>query len=107
MGGTLAPAWAGGNRGPKIEKAAGGRVTSTPYCLFPREQGATGMNSAVLTASLTGRIQFFYCVALLRVSINHYCVLLATSSICVHPPFTELLPRGFTEHLRGSASRRE
>src|SRR5262245_21831602 len=28
-------------------------------CLFPREQGATGMNSAVLTASLTGRIQFF------------------------------------------------
>src|SRR5689334_24203830 len=35
-------------------------------CLFPREQGATGMNSSVLTASLTGRIQFFYCVALLR-----------------------------------------
>jgi hypothetical protein len=29
-------------------------------CLFPRELGATGMNSSVLTASLTGRIQFFY-----------------------------------------------
>jgi hypothetical protein len=29
------------------------------------------MNSSVLTASLTGRIQFFYCVALLRTLLNH------------------------------------
>ena len=30
-------------------------------CLFPIEQRVTGMNSAVQTASLTGRILFFYC----------------------------------------------
>jgi len=28
-------------------------------CLFPREQGVTGMNPTALPASLTGRIWFF------------------------------------------------
>src|SRR5262249_187337 len=56
-------------------------------CLFPREQGATGMNSTILTASLTGRIQFFYCVALLA-NLTH--LLQPTDSMCVHPPFSQI-----------------
>ena len=65
------------------------------------------MNSAVLTASLTGRIQFF----LLRCVAANYSTtataIAATSSCCVDPPFAELLPRGFAGHSPGSASRRE
>ena len=50
------------------------------------------MNSAVLTASLTGRIQFF----LLRcVAANYSTTTTATSSCCVHPPFAELLPGAY------------
>jgi hypothetical protein len=121
MRGTLAPSCGGGNRrGCGAPRATGGARLASRFdhnrkgsrgsscldsdCLFPREQGATGMNSAVLTASLTGRIQFFYYVALLRTSSTSAAT---TDSWCVHPPFSELLPRCFTGHLPGSASRRE
>jgi len=40
------------------------------------------MNSSVLTASLTGRIQFFYCVALLRTVLH----LLLRTAVCRIPP---------------------
>src|SRR5439155_26271746 len=40
-------------------RAAGLDVAS---CLFPREQGVTGINPSVLPASLTGRILFFCCL---------------------------------------------
>ena len=75
-------------------------------CLFPREQGATGMNSAVLTASLTGRIQFFYCVC---VAANYTTTATSTSasSCCVHPSFAQLLPRYIAEHSLDSGSRLE
>jgi hypothetical protein len=54
------------------------------------------MNSAVLTASLTGRIQFFYCVALLRATST---TATTASSCCVHPPFAN-------DRLDASASTR-
>lgn len=49
-------------------------------CLFPIEQRVTGMNSAVQTASLTGRILFFYCSEPLLTSD------LIRSTESVHPP---------------------
>jgi hypothetical protein len=50
-------------RGP-IRKGSRASRDLDSDCLFPREQEATGMNSTVLTASLTGRIQFLLrCVA--------------------------------------------
>ena len=71
-------------------------------CLFPREQEATGMNSAVLTASLTGRIQFFYCVALLRTVLNCYFGL-----VCVHPPLVIDFGPETKPHRCGRESRSE
>ena len=50
------------------------------------------MNSAVLTASLTGRIQIFYCVALLRTSLNH-CYCNYGQLVLVHPSFAAATPR--------------
>ena len=48
----------------QIEKAAQESLslldsTLTWSCLFPKEQGVTGMNPSTLPASLTGRIWFF------------------------------------------------
>lgn len=44
---------------PQFEEAAEQRALLTVDRLFPTEQGATGINSSALTASLTGRILFF------------------------------------------------
>ena len=41
------------------------------------------MNSSVLTASLTGRIRFFYCVAAFRCCVPTHCDF---RFWCVHPP---------------------
>jgi len=62
------------------------------------------MNSTVLTASLTGRIQFFYCVALLRTTQP---LLLRPARVASIPPFAVLPPRRFREHLLDSTSRLE
>ena len=43
----------------KFEEAVEQRDELVVDCLFPTGQGATGINSSALTASLTGRIQFF------------------------------------------------
>jgi hypothetical protein len=40
-----------------------------PDCLFPREQGVTGMNPTAFPASLTGRIWFFC-----RTTDHNYCI---------------------------------
>lgn len=68
-------------------------------CLFPIEQRVTGMNSAVQTASLTGRILFFYCSEPLLTS----CLIRSTES--VHPPLfaSPPSPPGICrEHSNGS-----
>ena len=73
-------------------------------CLFPKEQGATGMNSSVLTASLTGRIQFFCDVALRRTVTAHLRQLTRCASI---PPLVQLRPRGRAALACGPVSRSE
>src|SRR5262249_25273622 len=65
-GGHASTRTGGRQRPPRNRKGSRWSSYLDSDCLFPREQEATGMNSTVLTASLTGRIQFFYCVALLR-----------------------------------------
>jgi hypothetical protein len=45
----------------QFEEAVVQRVELAGDCLFPMEQGATGINSSTPTASLTGRIWFFCC----------------------------------------------
>ena len=72
-------------------------------CLFPKEQGATGMNSSVLTASLTGRIQFF----LRRCVVANHLLLTYDNRLVVLPsPLwsccdLEAVPRSRAVSLRG------
>ena len=54
-----APECQGSGPGTKFEAAVEQRDELVVDCLFPTGQGATGINSSALTASLTGRIQFF------------------------------------------------
>ncbi len=53
-------------------------------CLFPRERGVTGMNPTVLTASLTGRILFFFDE--LRTTTHR---LILTDVWCSHPSLAD------------------
>jgi hypothetical protein len=54
-----APGCQGSEPGAKFEEAVEQRDELVVDCLLPTGQGATGINSSALTASLTGRIQFF------------------------------------------------
>ena len=64
------------------------------------------MNSSVLTASLTGRIQFFYCVT----SVRFDCGTAPATSLtrcALIPPLVLLLPRRRLHRLCAAASRGE
>ena len=84
---------------PLLHNRKGSRSSSVldSDCLFPKEQGATGMNSSVLTASLTGRIQFFLrrCVA-----TNRYFSPATADSMCCAPPYGSNCDLEATTHIR-------